>query len=200
MSQNSGDGPRSRRRQTKTTRLSLDEFGSIKSRPIHLRELEDVPKHPLPSLNKFRDGYAEESEVVEKSIVVRNISMARLYAHQLILALEPVVDYDKGRHHNQPPPELWVDDIGYLDELRALVSELRHLNELLRQHKRDPEATVRTAVRFKDHIHTFLDGYSHTLGKSAAFATVGLAAAVLYETGFARTVIHDIVAALKVIK
>jgi hypothetical protein len=53
--------------------------------------------------------------------------------------LEEVVDYSPARHHNQRPPDLRIDDEGYLTEIRNLVAELRTLNALLETTRREPK-------------------------------------------------------------
>lgn len=52
----------------------------------------------------------------------------------LIIAFEEAVDYDPVRHHNirTQHPALWIDNPDYLNDIKALLHELRRLNDLLR--------------------------------------------------------------------
>lgn len=61
--------------------------------------------------------------------VHRQVALIQLRG--LIAAFQEVQDYNPRRHHNQPQPALWVDDKQYLLDVKALVHELRRLNDIL---------------------------------------------------------------------
>jgi hypothetical protein len=137
-----------------------------------------------------------EKGIVRERIIIRNRRQAILHAHQLIEAFEIILGYDGSRHHNEPPPELWIDDKAYLDELRTFVRELKTLNALLAAKTSQPEA-AKTVVDLKAHFNAFLGSYAKTLGKSAGIATVGLIVALLYQSGIKHDVIETILKSIK---
>jgi hypothetical protein len=74
----------------------------------------------VPPMRKRKAAAAATVKIRSRPQVVQ-------YSRILIAALEEVVDYSPARHHNQRPPDLRIDDEGYLTEIRNLVAELRTL-------------------------------------------------------------------------
>jgi hypothetical protein len=77
----------------------------------------------------------EATPIKETVIKIRIRSQVNQYSRVLIAAL----DYDHRRHLNQPPPELRIDDDGYIREIRNLIAEFQTLNLLLKAKRRDPK-------------------------------------------------------------
>lgn len=91
----------------------------------------------------------------------------------LITVFEEVERYDSLRHHNQPPPALWIDEAEYLRDVKDLVHELRRLNDLL-----EAEATE---VSDKDIARTssLVGEMAHKACMTAAAVIGGSVAALL---------------------
>jgi len=66
-------------------------------------------------------------------LVIRNRQEVVAYSTLIVAALQEALDYDPARHHNQPLPALWIEDPNYLQVIRALIAELKRLNELCKQ-------------------------------------------------------------------
>lgn len=130
---------------------------------------------------------------------IRNRGQLLLYSKTLIAALQDALEYDSGRHHNQPIPELRLDDPQYLQELRNLVAELKRLNDLLEknQPRIAPQAVIMDLTKKLDKL---LDSYVGALGKGAAALTVAVIAALLYEAGVGKEMIDHIWGHLKLPK
>jgi hypothetical protein len=130
---------------------------------------------------------------------ILNSARALQYSKIVITALEEALDYDPLRQHNQPPPDLRLDDPNYLIEIRSLVAELRRLNELLEKKKSGPSVS-RSTGRLAKHFDKFFGSYASALGKGAAGLTIGAAAALLYQAGVGSGVIDDILRHAKLSK
>jgi hypothetical protein len=71
-------------------------------------------------------------------LVIRNRQHVVATSTLIISALQEALDYDPVRHHNQPPPALRIEDPHYLKDIRALIVELKRLNELLEIGNKSP--------------------------------------------------------------
>jgi hypothetical protein len=133
----------------------------------------------------------------ETEIKIRSRPQVIKYSRILIAALQEVVDYDPARHHNQPPPELRIDDEDYLTEIRNLVAELRTLNALLETTRRQPKKAAHAVVNLTRHLDTFLSCYAKSLAKGAGWLTIGVIASLLYQAGVGQQVIANILSHAK---
>jgi hypothetical protein len=107
------------------------------------------------------------------------------YSNIIIVALQEALDYDPARHHNQPPPALYIDDDKYKSDIRELIGELRRLNELL---ERKPLRTARApAIKLAKHLDAFLGTYAKGMGWGMSSLTIGAIATLLYHLG-----LHDV--------
>jgi len=124
--------------------------------------------------------------IITKRIYVRDRRLALEQIRTLLTAFEEVVEYNPQRHHNQPPPALWIDDAdslkSYLKDVKELVSELKQLNDCL---KKSPEITAEkpaeSASIVKNACKKFVDSYAENLGKGAAALSVAVVTALLYN-------------------
>jgi hypothetical protein len=115
--------------------------------------------------------------------VIRNRALVIRYSKLVIFALQEALEYDPARHHNQPPPDLRIDDPDYLQEMRILVSELQRLNDLLEATVRRRQESSRAVLSFAKHADNFLGKYASALGKGAGYLTIGMIASLLYQAG-----------------
>jgi hypothetical protein len=87
------------------------------------------------------------------------------------------------RGHNQTQPILWNDDPSYLKDVGSLVLELRRLNALLEARRSRKAETKKAFVSLAKHLDTFLQSYSKTLGKGAAYLTLAAIVGMLSQAG-----------------
>ena len=114
----------------------------------------------------------------------------------LLTAFEEVAEYDPGRHHNLPPPTLWLENKTYLRDLKALMAELRKLNDDIRDSK-ETKVARKTAGVVSAGIRKFVESYADVLGKGAAALTIGAAAVLLANIGVSKDVVDVIWGHLK---
>jgi CheY-like chemotaxis protein len=124
--------------------------------------------------------------------LVRNKSDLRAMAVFVMAALEPVLSYDPARHHNQPPPEMWIDHSEYLAHLRIISGEVKALVTHLEAQNPPGKESKQSIINLKTHVDTFLHEYAATLGKGAAIATFGLLALLLMQAGFGGQLVQQI--------
>jgi hypothetical protein len=101
----------------------------------------------------------------------------------LIAVLEQAVGYDEHKHHNRPPPELYVE-FGLskpeaLTDLKELIAQLKRLNDLLEA--ATPDTAKLTGIRH--HLDRFAESYMKTLGKGAGYLTMGAIVTLIYHLG-----------------
>jgi hypothetical protein len=101
----------------------------------------------------------------------------------VISALQEALDYDPKRQHNLTAPALYIDDTLYLSEIRALIAELRGLNELLEESRPRKGEAKRTVIEARKHINLFFQNYVPLLGKGTACLTVAAMASWLHFAG-----------------
>lgn len=121
-------------------------------------------------------------------------SLAKQHLATIVIALEEAAAYDYLRHHNQPPPALWVGRGEYEADTKILLAEFSKLREFLdRQPKavpaRELDAGASLAVIA---AKKFVESYAASLGKGAAAltiaATAGLFLALGVDKGTVRTI------------
>jgi ADP-ribose pyrophosphatase YjhB (NUDIX family) len=137
----------------------------------------------------------------KKSPAVRNRAQVLRYSKAIVLALQEALDYDPVRQHNQPPPELRLEDEKYLEEIRNLVTELKRLNLLLETaNKEKAKKANATAIKIGKHFDKFFGSYASALGKGTAGLTIAAAASMLYHAGLGKDLIDNIWGHLKLPK
>ena len=114
---------------------------------------------------------------------IRNIAHVVIYSKIIIQVLQEALDYDPIRHHNQPPPDLRIEDPEYLSDIRSLVAELKTFNALLDTTTPRIKEASKSIIDFHKHTNIFLENYCHLLGKGAALLTVGVVASLLHSAG-----------------
>jgi hypothetical protein len=117
---------------------------------------------------------------LSSKLTPRDRQLVIRYSNVLIEALQEALDYDDRRHHNRPPPALWLGDSGYQSDVRSLLKELTQLNKLLAT-KRAPPKTA--ATKLAKHVDKFLGSYAGAMGKVAAGLTGGAFVGLLYHFG-----------------
>lgn len=141
-----------------------------------------------------KDGRAYRPPRVGQPI--RNKAQTIQYLGVLIAAFEEVDGFDPSRRHNGTPPALWIEGAEYLQDVKALLGELRRLNDFLSrprdQAKAEQSASLVVRVTTK-----FVESYAGALGKGAAALTVGAAATLLLNIGVDKGMIEPIWAQLK---
>jgi hypothetical protein len=156
---------------------------------VHHLEARGLPDRKPAKTRRKREAAGQ--------IRIKNYSQVIQYSKILIVALEEVLDYDPLRHHNQPPPELRIEDPEYLGEIRDLVAELRSLNSFLESSPRRPQKASRAVIDLTKHFNTFLNSYSKSLGKGAGYLTIGVIASLLYQAGIGQDIIASILSHAK---
>jgi hypothetical protein len=158
-----------------------------------------LPSPPLQSPRRSKEvnaGPAARKNAKERTtqgeIVIRNRLQLVKYSKILIAALQEVLEYDPARHHNQPRPDLRIDDADYLQEIRSLVAELRTLNAFLETSRRPPKPTSRAVLQLAAHFDRFLQSYAKSLGKGAGYLTIGVIASLLYQAGIGNDLVAKI--------
>jgi hypothetical protein len=131
---------------------------------------------------------ASEHTVVVNALTAALIDPSRALVQLSVLidAFAEVDEYDPKRHHNQPPPSMWLDNRKYLGDLRSLLHELRRLNDQLErlaktQTPQTPPATTKTVGLLSVAATKFVEAYAADLGKKASGLTfLGIAALLGY--------------------
>jgi hypothetical protein len=95
-----------------------------------IRRIHFTPKYSGPSaMDRLRQSL--EAENKPRALTAKDRRYVTKLSKAIIEALQKAVDYDPIRNHNQPPPPLRLDDDKYLKELKALIAEMKRLNDLL---------------------------------------------------------------------
>jgi len=123
----------------------------------------------------------------KKAVVIRNKKQLQFQAGLLIQALEQAVNYQPRPQSNDPAPELYRDlaleKVANLREVKALVAELRRLNDLLAKSKQ-VKSTQKPVVEVRKHLNTFLGSFAKSAGTGAGLLVIGVAATILHNTGY----------------
>jgi hypothetical protein len=116
--------------------------------------------------------------------VVLDKTAAILQIRGLIIALEEAVEYDPTRHHNSPPPALWVDSPEYVGDIKDLVRELRRLNDLLEAGK-EPTSPVaqRVGAALVSGAEVIFKTACGTIGVGLGYVVLGSIIEVLSQLG-----------------
>jgi hypothetical protein len=164
----------------------------------HLTEHADRDTEPAPNAIPLPNTVAVFSDVGlpppwRRLAVFQNLKV-------LITAFEEVDEYHPQRHHNRPPPALWLDDSAYLTDLKTLLHELRELNKVLRElaaEDRDPPQPVAMKVDVAIGVlgvagKKFVESYADALGKGAAALTIGAIAGLCVSVSLPKELLDDI--------
>jgi hypothetical protein len=128
-------------------------------------------------------------------LVIRNRQQLVGNSTLIISALQEALDYDPGRHHNQPPPALRIDDANYFRDIRALIAELKRLNELLEKSRPQRGEPKRTIINVRKHINVFLENYVPLFARGTACVTVAAMAGLLHYAGVEENIVMGILTA-----
>jgi hypothetical protein len=116
------------------------------------------------------------------SIPIREMAVIQLQS--LIAAFQEVEDYDPRLHHNGARPALWTENKDYLSDVKALLHELRRLNELLASRNTpDPAKIEKTGGAIADAAKRISDSAYDTIGKGLGYVILGSIGAVLIQLG-----------------
>jgi hypothetical protein len=128
----------------------------------------------------------------KQSAIINRVEVIR-QTNDLIIVLQEVLDYDPVRGHNQSPPVLWSDDPSYLNDVKALVVELRRLNSLMEAKRPRKKEAERAVIDLTQHLDTFLKNYAAWFGRGAAALTVSSIAGLLHYAGLDPTAVWSII-------
>jgi len=133
--------------------------------------------------------------VSEPAFRAVDVALVKIHVSGLIAAFEEIEEYHPGR--NVSPPPLWKNDKGYLDDIRALLVELRRLNDLIEAGKLEP-AKVTERKSAIVHAATKISNAAYdTIGKgigATILCSIGLLA---YQLGAAPEIVQVIVSGTK---
>jgi hypothetical protein len=168
-------------------RITINLSGEI------AKKVNDLASTQGSSKNSLVLSILEKSfEALPTTPVIQNREAVLRYSRVIINALQEAHDYDSLRQHNQPPPDLWIDDQAYLEELKNLIAELKRLNDLLEKPRPSSREAKRAVSALSKHFDTFLSNYAKGLGTGAAGLTIGTMAALLYQAGAGKDIIDAI--------
>jgi hypothetical protein len=160
---------------------------------IYLRQFSSV----LLDIRDLNSIISEEAARFARRSQIKNRHHVIAHAGAIILALQEALDFDPTRHHNNPPPALRIENPTYLNDVRALIEELRRLNTLLEAAHSKPAQTRRAAISLSANFQKFLDSYLPLLGKGAAVLTIASMAGLLYQLGLSEDVIGKVLMFLR---
>jgi hypothetical protein len=168
-------------------RITINLSGEIAQQINNLASTQGSSKNSLvlSILEKSFEAAPTNPAIQNREVLLR-------YSRIIIDALQEAHDYDTLRQHNQPPPDLWIDDETYLQELKNLIAELKRLNDLLERPRPSARETKRAVSGLSKHFDTFLSNYAKGLGAGAAGLTIGAMAALLYQAGAGKDIIDAI--------
>lgn len=114
----------------------------------------------------------------------------------LLASFEDVESYDPKRHHNRPPPPLWIEDENYVRNVGAVLAELRTLNGFLEKEEKSPqpEKAVGLLMTF---TKKFVEEYAGQLGKGIGMLTVGALFTLLLHYGVPKELVEAVAAYIK---
>ena len=124
----------------------------------------------------------------KRSAIINRVEVIR-QTNALIIVLQEALDYDPVRGHNQSPPVLWSDDPSYLNDVKALVVELRRLNSLMEAKRPRKKEAERAVIDLARHFDKFLHAYASWFGKGTALLTVAVIANLLQHAGLDPTAV-----------
>jgi hypothetical protein len=164
---------------------------------------ENLRVHIIDGNHRMRvlPGVAEEDFTQPNAIPVARIAdgnvrqfdkaVVQLHVRGLIEAFQEVADYHPQR--NVPTPPLWKADQGYLDEIKALIAELRRLNDLLEAgNTPDAKQVGESGSAIAYAAKKISDSAYDTLGKGLGYAVLGSLAVLAYQLGASADIVQII--------
>ena len=116
-----------------------------------------------------------------------NAAVVTFHVRALITVFEEVEGYDPRLHHNRNPPALWSSDPDIREDLKALLKELRRLNDLLEAGKEPPpSAKQRLGSALTAGAATVFKATCNTIGVGLGLVILGTFAEILSQLGFRR--------------
>ncbi|HQS18649.1 hypothetical protein [Reyranella sp.] len=120
--------------------------------------------------------------------------VAKQHLATLVIALEEAAEYDNLRHHNQPPPALWVGRSEYESDTKILLAEFSKLREFL---NRQPKAVPARELDSGSSIAViaakkFIESYAGAMGKGAAALTIAATAGLFIALGVDKGTVQTI--------
>lgn len=105
--------------------------------------------------------------------------------HALIAAFEEIEAYDPKRHHNSgKAPALWSDDPDFRNDIKAVLSELRRLNDLLEAGKEpSPTAARKIGKALTSGASITYKAACGTIGAGLGLVILGSFAEILSQLG-----------------
>lgn len=177
-----------------------------------VRETQDGQRHYVQGPTSEPSAGTAPRMVIDTSVLVGgkltvtevpiDLSRAMVQLTVLIETFAEAAEYDPARHHNRPPPELWLDNTEYLEDLRALLVELRRLNDNLEKlaasnANKAPPQTAKEVGILASAGRKFFEAYAAELGKRAANLTALTLAGLLGYLGAEAGAVDAIFEAIK---
>jgi hypothetical protein len=137
------------------------------------------------------DMLAKHGIIIEGTV---DAAQAVRQVSALIAAFDEVAEVSPSRHHNQPPPSLWVDAPEYVSDVKALLVELRRLNDLLEKSLKEgkPVKIEKAAGIFATAGKKFVESYCDAMGKGAAVLTIAAMAGACVSMGVDKGTVESI--------
>jgi hypothetical protein len=142
------------------------------------------------SLSETLDNIAATGHVETKSpktVAIRNKGQVLFQSHILVTVLEQAIAYNPLTQHNQQKPELFIE-LGLekpeaVDDVKALIAELKKLNGLLSALNSPRRYDEKTVIDLRKHLNAFLNATALTAGTGAGLLILGVASSLLYQLG-----------------
>lgn len=112
-------------------------------------------------------------------------AVVTFHVRALITIFEEVEAYDPRLHHNGKAPALWSSDPSYREDLKALLNELRRLNDLLESgRKPSPSARQEIGKTLTYGASIVFKAACGTIGAGLGLVILGTFAEILSQLGF----------------
>ncbi len=144
------------------------------------------------------DNIVSADMLARHGIIIKGVTDVTQVSRQVVAltaALNEVAEYTESRHHNQPLPSLWVDDPQYVSDVKALLMELRRLNDNLESGK---QAKIeKAASAFAVAGKKYIESYAEVMGKGSAYLTIAGIATLCVNLGVDKGTVEAIWSYLK---
>lgn len=161
---------------------------------VYKANSSDVPPPREAALNVTMDNFTLNAKATVggkpkkvKRLHLRDKKQVFIQSRVLIVSLEDAISYDPQTQHNQQQPELYValglDKPGTRIDVKALIDELKRLNELLESARAPTEDHNKTVIDLRKHLNSFLNAIAISAGTGAGLLILGVASSLLYHIG-----------------